>query len=61
VTGQEAGAVPGQRLTRWTVTAITLAIVALCFAFSLGNVRNLEVTWNLGDSGSWSAIAVLRG
>ncbi len=41
--------IPGQRLTRWAVTAITVAIVVLCFAFSLGNVHALA--YSLGAAG----------
>jgi len=37
---------PGEALTRRAVTVITAAIVVMSFAFSLGNVTRLLVTWN---------------
>jgi hypothetical protein len=37
---------PGEALTRRAVTVITAAIVVMSFAFSLGNVTQLLVTWN---------------
>jgi hypothetical protein len=38
--------VRGEALTRHAVTVITAAIVVMTFAFSLGNVTRLLVTWN---------------
>jgi hypothetical protein len=46
VSPQVRPALPGEALTRRAVTVITAAIMVMAFAFSLGNVTRLLVTWN---------------
>ena len=58
---------PGAGLTRWTVTAITLVIAALSFAFCFGNSHDLCVSlgldgwiaWLIGPSVDLSVIGLL--
>ena len=55
---QAPPAQPGEALTRRAVTAVTIAIVLMTFAFSLGNVTRLCV--NLGIT-AWIAWLVAPG
>ncbi|MBR7833617.1 DUF2637 domain-containing protein [Actinospica durhamensis] len=58
---------PNARLTRWTVTAITLLIAALAFAFCFGNAHDLCISlgldgwiaWLIGPSVDLSVIGLL--
>jgi len=43
---QTDAALPGEALTRWAITVTAAVIVVMTFAFSLGNVTMLLVTWN---------------
>lgn len=60
---------PHAGLTRWTVTAITLLIAALCFAFCFGNAHRLCISlgidgwiaWLVGPSVDLSVIGLLLG
>jgi hypothetical protein len=45
-TGDAKLSLPGEALTRRAITVTTAAIVVMTFAFSLGNVTRLLVTWN---------------
>jgi hypothetical protein len=66
---QASPGLPGEALTRRAVTAITAAIVAMAFAFSLGNVTrlclNLDITawiaWLVGPAVDLSVIGLLAG
>jgi hypothetical protein len=47
---------PGAGPTRaaiTAITAITLLISGMCFAFCFGNAHRLEVTWNLALVDHW--------
>jgi hypothetical protein len=60
---------PGEALTRRAVTAVTIAIVLMTFAFSLGNVTqlcvNLGITawiaWLVGPAVDLSVVGLLTG
>jgi len=56
VPDQASPALPGEALTRRAVTVITAAIVAMAFAFSLGNVTHLlaSTSASLRGSPGWS-------
>ena len=66
---QASPGVPGEALTRRAVTAITASIVAMAFAFSLGNVTqlclNLGITawiaWLVAPAVDLSVIGLLAG
>jgi hypothetical protein len=66
---QRASAQPGEALTRQAVTAVTIAIVVMTFAFSLGNVTrlclNLGITawiaWLVGPAVDLSVVGLLTG
>ena len=61
--------VPGEALTRYAVTIITIAIVAITFAFSLGNVTMLclglgiaaQLAWLVGAAVDLSVVGLLTG
>ena len=61
--------IPGEALTRRAVTAITAAIVAMTFAFSLGNVTRLcldlgitaWIAWLVGPAVDLSVVGLLAG
>jgi len=69
VPGQASPGLPGEALTRRAVTGITAAIVAMAFAFSLGNVTqlclNLGITawiaWLVAPAVDLSVIGLLAG
>jgi hypothetical protein len=60
---------PGEALTRRAVTAVTAAIVAMTFAFSLGNVTQLcldlgitaWIAWLVGPAVDLSVVGLLTG
>jgi hypothetical protein len=60
---------PGEALTRRAVTAVTAAIVAMTFAFSLGNVTRLcldlgitaWIAWLVGPAVDLSVVGLLTG
>ncbi len=64
-----ASAPPHAGLTRWTITAITLLIAALAFAFCFGNTHSLcinlgidgWIAWLIGPSVDLSVIGLLLG
>ncbi|HEV2347038.1 MAG TPA: DUF2637 domain-containing protein [Actinocrinis sp.] len=64
-----ASAPPNAGLTRWTVTAITLLIAALSFAFCFGNAHRLCISlgiegwiaWLIGPSVDLSVVGLLLG
>jgi hypothetical protein len=66
---QAPPAQPGEALTRRAVTAVTVAIVLMTFAFSLGNVTrlcvNLGITawiaWLVGPAVDLSVVGLLTG
>ena len=66
---QAPPAQPGEALTRRAVTAVTIAIVLVTFAFSLGNVTqlcvNLGITawiaWLVGPAVDLSVVGLLTG
>ena len=66
---QAPPAQPGEALTRRAVTAVTIAIVLMTFAFSLGNVTrlcvNLGITawiaWLVGPAVDLSVVGLLTG
>ena len=66
---QAPPAQPGEALTRRAVTAVTIAIVLMTFAFSLGNVTrlcvNLGITawiaWLVGPAVDLSVLGLLTG
>lgn len=68
VSGQSRPA-PGEALTRRAVTAVTAAIVAMTFAFSLGNVTQLcldlgitaWIAWLVGPAVDLSVVGLLTG
>lgn len=67
--GGIATALPGEALTRRAVTVITAAIVAMTFAFSLGNVTRLcldlgitaWIAWLVGPAVDLSVVGLLSG
>jgi len=69
VSGQGRQAQPGEALTRRAVTAVTAAIVAMTFAFSLGNVTRLcldlgitaWIAWLVGPAVDLSVVGLLTG
>ena len=69
VPDQGRPALPGEALTRRAVTVITAAIVAMTFAFSLGNVTRLcldlgitaWIAWLVGPAVDLSVIGLLTG
>jgi len=66
---QDRLAPPGEALTRRAVTGVTAAIVAMAFAFSLGNVTRLcldlgitgWIAWLVGPAVDLSVIGLLAG
>lgn len=68
-TGVAGLSLPGEALTRRAVTVVTVAIVALTFAFSLGNVARLcldlgitgWISWLVGPAVDLSVIGLLTG
>ena len=60
---------PGEALTRQAVTAVTIAIVLMTFAFSLGNVTHLcldlgitaWIAWLVGPAVDLSVVGLLTG
>ena len=66
---QAPPAQPGEALTRRAVTAVTIAIVLMTFAFSLGNVTrlcvNLGITawiaWLVGPAVDLNVVGLLTG
>ncbi len=66
---QASPALPGEALTRRAVTVITGAIVAMAFAFSLGNVTHLcldlgitaWIAWMVAPAVDLSVIGLLAG
>jgi hypothetical protein len=60
---------PGEALTRQAVTAVTIAIVMMTFAFSLGNVTHLcldlgitaWIAWLVGPAVDLSVVGLLTG
>ena len=66
---QTAQALPGEALTRRAVTVITVAIVVMAFAFSLGNVTRLcldlgvtaWIAWLVGPAVDLSVVGLLTG
>jgi hypothetical protein len=69
VPDQASPALPGEALTRRAVTVITAAIVAMAFAFSLGNVTHLcldlgitaWIAWMVAPAVDLSVIGLLAG
>jgi len=69
VPAQAAPAQPGEALTRRAVTAVTATIVAMTFAFSLGNVTQLclalgitpWIAWLVGPAVDLSVVGLLAG
>jgi len=69
VSSQGRQAQPGEALTRRAVTAVTAAIVAMTFAFSLGNVTRLcldlgitaWIAWLVGPAVDLSVVGLLTG
>lgn len=67
--GQGRQVQPGEALTRRAVTAVTAAIVAMTFAFSLGNVTRLcldlgitaWIAWLVGPAVDLSVVGLLTG
>jgi hypothetical protein len=65
----EEARLPGEALTRHAVTVITASIVALTFAFSLGNVTQLcldlgisaWIAWLVGPAVDLSVVGLLTG
>jgi hypothetical protein len=68
-TEQGRSAQPGEALTRRAVTVVTAAIVAMTFAFSLGNVTRLcldlgitaWIAWLVGPAVDLSVVGLLTG
>jgi hypothetical protein len=66
---QDRLALPGEALTRRAVTVITAAIVAMTFAFSMGNVTRLcldlgitaWIAWLVGPAVDLSVVGLLTG
>ena len=66
---QSLPAQPGETLTRRAVTAVTVAIVVMTFAFSLGNVTHLcldlgitaWIAWLVGPAVDLSVVGLLTG
>jgi hypothetical protein len=66
---RQHSSVPGEALTRYAVTVITAAIVAMTFAFSLGNVTMLclvlgiapQLAWLIGAAVDLSVVGLLTG
>jgi hypothetical protein len=66
---QTLPAQPGETLTRQAVTAVTVAIVVMTFAFSLGNVTRLcldlgitaWIAWLVGPAVDLSVVGLLTG
>ena len=66
---QSIPAQPGEALTRQAVTAVTVAIVVMTFAFSLGNVTHLcldlgitaWIAWLVGPAVDLSVVGLLTG